>query len=36
MVTATPNTYAYLWPDADGPNRSTIDAVIAERVDSTG
>ena len=32
-ATTTLNTYAHLWPDADESTRSTIGAVIAERVD---
>jgi hypothetical protein len=30
----TLDTYGHLWPDADESTRSTIGAVIAERMDS--
>jgi integrase len=35
LATTTLNTYTHLWPDADESTRSTIGAVIAERMDST-
>jgi integrase len=31
----TSDTYGHLWPDADESTRSTIGAVIAERMDSS-
>jgi integrase len=35
LATTTLNIYGHLWPDADESTRSTIGAVIAERMDST-